>query len=413
MSRAPHRLEPSLGSTKTARRAPRSAGSTAASRLSAQPPASQAPASQPPLGEPAAPGSRLARQPGTRGPGSHERREQILQAATQLFSHFGYQRATIADIARTIGLSTAYIYKFFDSKQALGQAICASRMGTILEEVRLVAERPDPAARRMRAIYRTIAEQGARLFFNDRRLHDLAVIATSENWPTIRNYQADLHTLVQDLIVAGREAREFERKTSLAETSSAVLQTMELFSPADVPGETFRRSGGTSESDGRSCSSQPGCLKTISIRQVPPRRRRFPRIQVRTPGAADKRQRGARQELAMPRKIWSGRRDSNPRPQPWQGCALPLSYARAPNGDGVSTPARVRLARPPTGSPCQENREGTRFRVAGPASGPPGWWNEREPRRLARSAPRAPLTGVRHETYTIRPAGFRGRAPWI
>ena len=28
-------------------------------------------------------------------------------------------------------------------------------------------------------------------------------------------------------------------------------------------------------------------------------------------------------------KIWSGRRDSNPRPQPWQGCALPLSYARS------------------------------------------------------------------------------------
>ena len=27
--------------------------------------------------------------------------------------------------------------------------------------------------------------------------------------------------------------------------------------------------------------------------------------------------------------VWSGRRDSNPRPQPWQGCALPLSYARS------------------------------------------------------------------------------------
>ena len=26
--------------------------------------------------------------------------------------------------------------------------------------------------------------------------------------------------------------------------------------------------------------------------------------------------------------LWSGRRDSNPRPQPWQGCALPLSYSR-------------------------------------------------------------------------------------
>ena len=35
------------------------------------------------------------------------------------------------------------------------------------------------------------------------------------------------------------------------------------------------------------------------------------------------------------RKTWSGRRDSNPRPQPWQGCALPLSYARAPVRPGV------------------------------------------------------------------------------
>ena len=26
--------------------------------------------------------------------------------------------------------------------------------------------------------------------------------------------------------------------------------------------------------------------------------------------------------------IWSGRRDLNPRRQPWQGCTLPLSYSR-------------------------------------------------------------------------------------
>ena len=27
-------------------------------------------------------------------------------------------------------------------------------------------------------------------------------------------------------------------------------------------------------------------------------------------------------------ETWSGKRDSNSRPQPWQGCALPLSYSR-------------------------------------------------------------------------------------
>ena len=34
-------------------------------------------------------------------------------------------------------------------------------------------------------------------------------------------------------------------------------------------------------------------------------------------------------------KNWSGRRDSNSRPQPWQGCALPLSYARV-SGPSIS-----------------------------------------------------------------------------
>ena len=31
----------------------------------------------------------------------------------------------------------------------------------------------------------------------------------------------------------------------------------------------------------------------------------------------------------MTGKKWSGRRGSNPRLQPWQGCTLPLSYSRA------------------------------------------------------------------------------------
>ena|GEM_PF-3778554 len=30
-----------------------------------------------------------------------------------------------------------------------------------------------------------------------------------------------------------------------------------------------------------------------------------------------------------PQKKWSGKRDSNPRLQPWQGCTLPLSYSRS------------------------------------------------------------------------------------
>ena len=35
--------------------------------------------------------------------------------------------------------------------------------------------------------------------------------------------------------------------------------------------------------------------------------------------------------LTKNQQKWSGKRGSNPRPQPWQGCALPLSYSRKTN----------------------------------------------------------------------------------
>ena len=49
----------------------------------------------------------------------------------------------------------------------------------------------------------------------------------------------------------------------------------------------------------------------------------------------------------FPWEFWSGRRDSNPRPQPWQGCALPLSYARAPGGSEARSYWRFSDLQPP------------------------------------------------------------------
>ena len=51
--------------------------------------------------------------------------------------------------------------------------------------------------------------------------------------------------------------------------------------------------------------------------------------------------------------LWSGRRDSNPRPQPWQGCALPLSYTRIREGYGNRLrEARRRRAMPKSAGLC-------------------------------------------------------------
>jgi AcrR family transcriptional regulator len=73
--------------------------------------------------------------PPSRGPLDHSVREQIVEAAFEHFGHYGYEKTTVAELAKSIGFSKSYIYKFFDSKQAIGEVICANRLSLIMEAV--------------------------------------------------------------------------------------------------------------------------------------------------------------------------------------------------------------------------------------------------------------------------------------
>jgi hypothetical protein len=59
--------------------------------------------------------------------------------------------------------------------------------------------------------------------------------------------------------------------------------------------------------------------------------------------------------LLSRKKIWSGRRGSNPRPRPWQGRALPLSYTRIREIGGDRSPATGR-AMPNAARECNRPR---------------------------------------------------------
>lgn len=166
---------------------------------------------------------------GQRGPVEHERRDQILNAADSYFRTYGYAKTTVADLAKEVGLSTAYIYKFFESKQAIGEAITRKVLGGLVAELREVARQPKPAAKRLRLIFQTVARRGAELCFTDRKIHELAVTACGEKWQSVREYEAALLDIIHGLVLEGREAAEFERKTPITETSQAIYQTLELF----------------------------------------------------------------------------------------------------------------------------------------------------------------------------------------
>jgi hypothetical protein len=118
-------------------------------------------------------------------------------------------------------------------------------------------------------------------------------------------------------------------------------------------------------------------------------------------------------------KIWSGRRDSNPRPRPWQGRALPLSYTRIREIAGDRSPATGR-AMPNAAPECNSRREVRRggIKCQNPRDIRPIRRNRPKPRGGRRR--RAELCrGNRSEAGCDRPSGcpffrrlaIRARAP--
>ena len=75
------------------------------------------------------------------------RREEILQAATEVFLEQGYSEARLADIAKRAGVVISTLYLYFDSKEAMVRAIAHQSEMEVLERLLPVldhlAERAD------------------------------------------------------------------------------------------------------------------------------------------------------------------------------------------------------------------------------------------------------------------------------
>jgi len=161
-----------------------------------------------------------------RGPVDHNVRTQIIEAADQHFSHYGYEKTTVSDLAKSIGFSKAYIYKFFDSKQAIGEVICANCLETIMVNVKEeVAKAPTPSSK-LRNIFSALVKNSIELFFQDRKLYEIAAFAAGERWPPTLVYEDEIKSMLLNIIREGREAGEFERKTPIDETVNAIHLVM-------------------------------------------------------------------------------------------------------------------------------------------------------------------------------------------
>ena len=109
-------------------------------------------------------------------------RERILVVAERLFRQIGYQKTTVADIAKELRMSPANVYRFFDSKKSIHEGVARGLMGEVEVAAQRIAARPGPAKPRLRELITTVHRMNTERYVGDSKLHEMVAIAMEEDW---------------------------------------------------------------------------------------------------------------------------------------------------------------------------------------------------------------------------------------
>ena len=158
-------------------------------------------------------------------------RERILVVAERLFRQIGYQKPTVADIAKELRMSPANVYRFFDSKKAIHEGVARGLMGEVEVEAQRIAVAPGPAAVRLRELMTTIHRMNSERYVGDSKLHEMVEIAMEESWEVCVAHMQRITETIGSVIGEGAATGEFEAPDVPLAAMCACTAMMRFFHP--------------------------------------------------------------------------------------------------------------------------------------------------------------------------------------
>jgi AcrR family transcriptional regulator len=137
-------------------------------------------------------------------------RERILVVAERLFREIGYQKTTVADIAKVLRMSPANVYRFFDSKKAIHEGVARTLMGGVEDAAQVIATKHESAASRLRELITAIHRMNSERYVGDSKLHEMVEIAMEESWDVCVAHMERLTETIGAVIAEGVSSGEFE-----------------------------------------------------------------------------------------------------------------------------------------------------------------------------------------------------------
>jgi AcrR family transcriptional regulator len=157
--------------------------------------------------------------------GTDERRAELLEAARKLFVRDGFADVSVSRIVRDIGVAQGTFYYYFDSKEAVLDALVQAHVQEVA--VRLAEVASDSTRDAARALQEMIRTE---LDFDSRRASELGAIRGAD--ARTKLFSAVFHTLAPiyaQVLARGQEASTFPAAPADLLAEIVVLATHSLF----------------------------------------------------------------------------------------------------------------------------------------------------------------------------------------
>jgi AcrR family transcriptional regulator len=163
-------------------------------------------------------------------------RERIMATAEALFRRLGFAKTAVADIAAELHMSPANVYRFFDSKNAIVEAICRRCLSEVEEKAWAVARSKAAAAQRLERLILEILAYHRENLVTEHRVNEMVVAAIEQNWGTIRAHKDVIRNVIELILRDGIDSGEFE-PVDPRETAELIMRAVVPFTNPLVVGQ--------------------------------------------------------------------------------------------------------------------------------------------------------------------------------
>jgi len=157
---------------------------------------------------------------------TEEIKKKILDAAWNRFSQYGFNKTTMAEIARDCGMSASNIYRFFDSKNdilAVMATDCFNSEEKLLQEI--VDRTNLTAAQKLETLALKLLHNSYDLYSNHPKINETIEYICNERHDLVMAHKMSKRVYIAKILTEGKEKGEFEL-TDVDEMADAVLKAI-------------------------------------------------------------------------------------------------------------------------------------------------------------------------------------------